>query len=79
MADTVLVRKFSDANLQAAVDHALAELPPDRQIALVAHVDLNGASLTAVGKLGDHWSLSGSVSKPWNGPLSAEAEVIASW
>lgn len=79
MADTVLVRKFSDDKLQAAVDHALSVLPPDRQIALVVHADLNGASLTAVGKIGDHWSLSGSVSKPWNGQLSAEAEVIASW
>ncbi len=77
--ETVLVRKFSDAKLQAAIDHALSVLPADQTIALVAHADLQGATLTAVGKIGDHWSLSGSVSKPWHGPLSAEAEVIASW
>lgn len=79
MAETLLVRRFSDAQLQAAVDRALAVLPPDKTVAVVAHVDLSGASLTAVGKIGEHWSLSGSVSKPWHGPLSAEAEVIASW
>jgi hypothetical protein len=79
MAETVLVRQFSDAKLQAAIDHALSVLPPDRTLAIVAHVDLQGASLTAVGKVGDHWSLSGSVSKPWSGPLTAQAEVIASW
>jgi hypothetical protein len=82
MAETVLVRKFSDANIQAAVDHALDVLSkqePGKTIALVAHADLNGASLTAVGKIGGVWSVSGSVSKPWHGPLSAEAEVIASF
>jgi hypothetical protein len=81
MAETQLVtiRQFSDAKIQAAIDHALSVLPPDRSVAIVAHADLNGATLTAVGKIGNHWSLSGSVSKPWNGSLSAEAEVIASW
>jgi len=79
MAETLLVRKFSDANLQAAIDHALSVLPADKTVAVVAHADLNGASITAVAKMGDHWSLSGSVSKPWRGALSAEAEVIASW
>jgi hypothetical protein len=79
MADTVVVRKFSDAAIQRAIDRALEVLPADRTVAVVAHADLAGVSLTAVGKIGEHWSLSGSVSKPWHGPLSAEAEVIASW
>jgi hypothetical protein len=79
MADTVLIRRFSDDKLQAAIDHALSVLPKDQTIALVAHVDSSGARITAVGKIGSHWSISGSVSKPWNGTLSAEAEVIASW
>jgi hypothetical protein len=79
MTETVVVRKFGDSAIQAAIDRALAALPADRSIAIVAHADLNGASLTAVGKIGEHWSVSGSVSKPWNGPLSAEAEVIGSW
>lgn len=77
--ETVTIRKFSDARIQAAIDHALSVLPADKSVAVVAHADLDGASLTAVGKIGGHWSISGSVSKPWHGPLSAEAEVVASW
>lgn len=79
MMETIVVKKFTDAKIQAAIDHALSVLPPDRTVAVVAHADLNGVSLTAVGKIGEHWSVSGHVSKPWQGPLSAEAEVIASW
>lgn len=80
--ETVLIRRFSDSRIQAAIDHALEVLDreePGKTIALVAHVDLDGATLTAVGKIGDNWSLSGSVSKPWHGPLAAEAEVIVSF
>lgn len=79
MAETLVVRRFSDDKLQAAVDRVLSRLPEGHTVALVAHADLEGASLTAVGKIGDHWSLSGTVSKPWNGPLDARAEVVASW
>ena len=77
--ETVSLKKFSDAHVQAAIDRALAVLPPDRTVAIVAHADLEGASITAIGKIGDHWSVSGHVSKPWKGELRAEAEVIASW
>ena len=77
--EQVILKKFSDANIQSAIDYALSKLPPDRTVAVVAHADLEGASLTAVGKIGEHWSISGHVSKPWKGPLEAKAEVIASW
>lgn len=77
--NTVVLKKFTNSNIQAAIDNALSKLPPDRTVAVVAHADLEGASLTAVGKIGDHWSVSGHVSKPWKWPLVAEAEVVASW
>ena len=70
---------FSDANLQLAVDHALQALPAEHTFAVLAHADLEGASLTAVVRAGDHWTIEAAAIKPWNGPLTAQAEVILSY
>jgi hypothetical protein len=70
---------FSDVALQKAVDSAMSKIPVGHTFAIVAHADLNGATLTAVCKANDHWTIQAAAIKPWKGPLSAEAEVIASW
>lgn len=70
---------FSNAALQKAVDAALDKIPDGQKSAIIAHADLDGAKLTAMVKLDDHWSIQAAVIKPWKGPLEAEAEVIASW
>jgi len=70
---------FSDDALQKAVDNAMNKIPEGHKFAVVAHADLNGASVTAVSKVNDHWTIQAACIKPWKGPLSAEAEVIASW
>lgn len=75
----VTVTKFSDDKLQAAIDKALADLPADKQGALVAHADLTAASLSVVGRVGPHWSVKAGAIYPYGGQLSAEAEVVASW
>lgn len=72
----VEIRKFSDAALQAQIDKVLAQLPPDRKLAAVAHADGDGVSLSLVAKLGDEWSIAAAAYKPYNGKLSAEAEVV---
>lgn len=70
---------FSDAALQAAVDRAAALVPEGQSSAVVAHADLTGASLSVLVKLDDHWSVQAAAVTKWNGPLSAEADLIASW
>lgn len=70
---------FDNDSLQKAVDRTLAALPPGHDSAIIAHADLEGASLTVMVKAGDHWTIKAAATKPWKGPLSAEAEVIASW
>ncbi len=70
---------FANANLQDAIDKAAKNIPEGHSSAVVAHVDLDGASLTVIGKLDDHWTIQAAAVKPWTGPLSAEAEVVASW
>lgn len=75
----VSVNRFSDGQLQAAIDRALAALPADKRGSLVAHVDTTGATLTVVERLGAHWSIKAGAIYPFGGKLSAEAEVVASW
>ena len=70
---------FSDANLQLAIDNAAAKIPEGHSSAVIAHADLDGASLTVLAKIDEHWTITAAAIKPWSGPLEAEAEVVASW
>ena len=73
------VRKFSDENLQAAIDRAV-ERAGSKHGAVVAHIDDGkNVSLSVVGRVGDHWTVTAAAFKPWHGKLSAEAEVVYSW
>ena len=73
------VRVFSNAALQAQVDKAVATLPDNAAGAVVAHGDLNGASLTVVGKVGDHWTVVAAGFRSWQGELAGEAQVRYTW
>lgn len=70
---------FSDSNLQRAIDSAVQKIPQGQDSAIIAHADLDGASLSVVVRANDHWTIKAACIKPWKGPLSAEAEVVASW
>ena len=69
------IRRFDDAKIQASIDRALSQLPADRKLAVVAHADLTGASLSLVTRLGSTWSVAAGCYKPYSGALKAEAEV----
>ena len=72
-----LYRPFSDYNLQRAVDRAVANLPADHTVAVVAHVDhTEGASLSMVVRIGDEWKLSTTVVRGWQQPFKFGAEVV---
>jgi hypothetical protein len=76
LVETNGIRRFSDANLQRAIDRTLAALPADRKVAVVAHADTKGAALSAVVRLGDEWSVMAAAYKPYGKPLEAEAQVV---
>ena len=69
------IRRFDNAEIQKAVDRALSSLPEDRKLAVVAHADLTGVSLSLVTRLGSDWSVAASCYKPYKGEMAAEAEV----
>lgn len=74
------IRRFDDANIQRAVDRAVASIPEGHQFAVVAHADLVGASMSVVirPKEGSDWSVAVSCYKPYKGELAAEAKVVYS-
>lgn len=77
------VRTFKDPIVQADIDRALASLPAGHKLAIVAHADLpgvdnGGASLSAVFKLGDSWSVGADVYKAYSGPWGGEAKIVYS-
>lgn len=78
-APGVEIRKFSNAKLQEACDRVLAAAPAGTAGAVVAHADLEGASLSVFGRVGDHWTLVAAAYKPYHGELSAEAEMRFTW
>lgn len=69
------IRVFSDANLQKQVEKALAFMPADHRVGVVAHADLNGASLSIIGKIGNNFTVLASGYRSWDGELKAEAEL----
>jgi hypothetical protein len=80
MPETVEIRRFSDNALQAQIDRVLAQVPANKPIAVVAHADRRdgetSASLTAMIRLGDEWSILAAAYKPYKGKLGAEAELV---
>ena len=74
-ADGEQIRKFADANISAAIDRALAQLPADKTVAVVATANLEGATGAVMVRLGDSWSFVGTVNRTWSGELKAEAAV----
>lgn len=73
------IRVFSDPLLQSNVDRVLASLPDTATGAVVLHGDLNEASLSVVGKVGEHWTVVASGYRKWSGEMNGEAEVRYSW
>jgi hypothetical protein len=83
LTETNGIRRFDDANIQRAVERALALIPPEQHVAVVAHADgdftLGGASLTAVARMGDAWTVMVAAYKPYKGGLknlTLGAEVV---
>ncbi len=73
------IRVFSDPSLQTSIDRVLATLPDDATGAVVAHGDLSGASLSILGRVGDHWTVVASGYRSWAGELKAEADIRYAW
>ena len=70
-------KPFGDYSLQKAIDRAVANLPNDHTVAVVAHVDSeDGASLSMVVKIADEWKFSGTVVKGFDQPFKYGAEVV---
>lgn len=73
------IRKFSDENIQAAIERAV-ERAGSKHGAVVAHIDdEKNVSLSVVGRVGGHWSVAAAAFKPYHGKLSAAAEVVFDW
>lgn len=73
--DGNVIRRFTDSNIQGAIDQALKMVPPGKNGAVVAYADLEGARLAVCAKLGPNWSVVGVLEKPWQGKLEASAAV----
>ncbi len=76
VVETDGIRRFDNGGLQRAIDRAIKAKAADHKVAAVAHADMEGASVSLLVKLGDAWSISAGAYKPWNGSLTAEAQVV---
>ena len=77
MSTPVPYKPFSDYSLQRAIDRAVANLPADKTVAVVAHVDSEeGASLSMVVKIADEWKFSGTLVRKYDEPFKWGAEVV---
>ena len=76
----VTVRKFADAQLQGAIDRAIAGLPPDTKAAdLTIGFDQRGVQVIGAVKLDHGWSLLGGVSWDTTGEWGGKVSVRRAW
>lgn len=73
------IRVFSDSALQSQIDKVLATLPDDAKGAVVTHADFSGASVSVVGKVGDHWTVVAAGYRKWTGEMNAAADIRYAW
>lgn len=80
LIETNGIRRFTDANIQLQIDRALAELPADRKLAVVAHAsrfgDTTTGSLSIVTRLGEKWSIAAGCYKSTGKPFTGEGKVV---
>jgi len=68
------------AAIRDQVERDLAALRAGEKVALVAGIDEDhGARLAILLRKGEHWSFSGYVAKPWNGPLDYGARIVVAF
>lgn len=68
------LRKFADPVIQSQIDGVIDRMTGT--VAVVAHADGAGASLSIVGKVGTHVTVIAGAYKPWGGKLGAEAQIV---
>lgn len=74
------VRVFSDFGIRSAIDKAVAGLPSGKTGAIAAFVDTDKTvKLTAVARLGDHWSIALDAQKPYHKKIEGQAAVVFAW
>jgi len=71
------IRKFSNEDIQSYVNDALATLPPNKKIAVVGLITLDGKyELSAVYKIDNEWSVVASGYKESGKKFSGQAAVV---
>lgn len=69
------IRRFSDSGLAAAIDKAVAAIPPGKTVAAIAFADKTGAGIAITVRIDDHWSVMGVTDYKYGGLLEAQAAV----
>lgn len=72
------VRKFSDDNIQSAIDAALKHVSKDKPVAVVGHASKDGWRVSAAARIGDDWTIMAAAYDSWepDDPLVVEAQVV---
>lgn len=73
------IRKFYDPKIQLAVLRAVRDIPEGKKGVIVAVADGDGARLTALARLGGHWSVAMVGNRDWSGKLEGQAAVVFSF
>ena len=77
--DPTQVRRFSNAQIEAAVSDMVAHIPTDHTVALMAVADNQSARVAVLIRPNEHWSFAGYLERPWSGELAYGAQTIVSF
>lgn len=77
--DLTQVRRFSNAQIDAAVADVVSKIPADHSVAFMAVADGDSARVAVLIRPNEYWSFSGYLERSWKGDLGYGAQVIASF
>lgn len=73
------IQRFADTGLQASIEQAMRQLPPDAHGAVIGYERNGTFGLATVAKLGPHWSVVMAIDKPKGQGFSHEGAVRFMW
>jgi hypothetical protein len=76
VADGDLIRAFPVSSLRESINKALATIPADKNIAVIAYANTNEVKLAAFARIGGDFSFMGVLEKPYGKTLQAEAALV---
>lgn len=67
-------------SIRSQIESTIAAIvPADKNGAVLAIANMEGATIMVAHRINQHWQLSADVTRKWSGPVSGEVKLLGTW